>query len=177
MATSKQVKTWIEQAEADLVAARVRADGLGECHRRYWIQQSYEKAIKAFALMRWTGTAGDEAQFARLFLLQHSPLKTVVEANTPLSKPLHLLAREVEAFVRALDNAAMLLKIDATTPRNDPAEVSYRYPFLVDGGYVAPASYEEWDAYQGNDAGAQAAVQRLLSSVKEEFKIFARTPK
>jgi hypothetical protein len=177
MATPTQVRTWIEQADADLVAARVEHDGLGECHRRYWIQQSYEKAIKAYALMRWTGGAGDEAQFARLFLLQHSPLTTVAEANTPLSKPLHLLAREVEAFVRSFDNATLLLKIDATTPRNDPAEVSYRYPFLVDGDYKAPASYDDWDAYQGNVAGAQAAVARLLGAVKDELKIFARTPK
>lgn len=177
MVTPKHVRTWIEQAEADLGAARVRDGALAECHRRYWIQQSYEKAIKAFALMRWTGAAGDEAQFARLFLLQHSPLKTVAEVDTPLSKPLHLLARVVEAFVRGLDNAGMLLKIDATTPRNDPAEVSYRYPFVVDGEYRAPASYEDWDAYQGNVAGAEAAVGRLLGAVKEELKIFARTPK
>jgi hypothetical protein len=90
---------------------------------------------------------------------------------------LYLLAREAEAFIRGLDNADILLKIDATTPRNDPAEVSYRYPFLVDGEYKAPVSYEDWDAYQGNVVGAQAAVSRLLSAVKEELKIFARTPK
>jgi hypothetical protein len=177
MATSKQVKTWIQQAEADLDAARVEDARLGECHRRYWIQQSYEKAIKAYALMRWTGAAVDEPQFARLFLLQHSPLKTVTEATTPLSKPLHLLAREVETFVRRLDNHDLLLKIDATTPRNEPAEVSYRYPFLVDDEYRAPVFYREWDAYQGNFAGAQAAVGRLLSAVKDELKIFARSPK
>jgi hypothetical protein len=177
MATLTQVRTWIEQANADLVAAEVEDARLRECHRRYWIQQSYEKAIKAYALMRWTGGANDDAQFARLFLLQHSPLKTVAQANTPLSKALHLLAREVEAFVRILDNADLLLKIDATTPRNDPVEVSYRYPFLVEGEYKAPVSYEDWDAYQGNVTGAQAAVKRLLSAVKEELKIFARTPK
>ena len=177
MATTKHVKTWIEQAEADLVAAGVVTDGVGECHRRYWMQQSCEKAIKALALMRWTGSLGDDAQFTKEFLLQHSPLKAVAELNTSLSKPLHLLAREVEAFVRALDNSAALLKIDATTPRNDPAKVSYRYPFIVDGDYVAPASYDEWDAYQGNQAGAEAAVRRLIGAVKDEFKIFARTPK
>src|SRR5262245_30106391 len=63
MATPKQVKTWIEQARADLVASRAEAGGIRECHRRYWIQQSYEKSIKAYALMRWTGTALDEAEF------------------------------------------------------------------------------------------------------------------
>ncbi|MEZ4301864.1 MAG: hypothetical protein R3B70_43420 [Polyangiaceae bacterium] len=150
---------------------------MGECHRRYWIQQSYEKTIKAYALMRWGGAPADEPEFARLFLLQHSPLKTVGLATTPLSKGLRLLRREVEAFVRGLDNADLLLRIDATTPRNDPNEVSYRYPFLVDGDFVAPVAYSEWDAYQGNVAGALAAVERLLAAVKDELRIFARTPK
>jgi hypothetical protein len=177
MATPKQVRTWIEQAEADLTAAGEDAAGLRECHRRYWIQQSYEKAIKAYALMRWSGTAADDTEFARLFLLQHSPLKAVVDANAPLSKPLRLLAREVESFVRGLDNADMLLKIDATTPRNDPAQISYRYPFIEAGDYVAPASFEGWDAYQGNVAGACAAVGRLLGAVRKELKIFVRRPK
>jgi len=177
MATPQQVKTWIAQAEADLVAAQVVAAGLGECHRRYWIQQSYEKGIKAYALMRWTGDADHDAEFARLFLLQHSPLKTVLDASAPLSKPLHLLAREVEVFVRGLDNADLLLKIDATTPRNDPGEISYRYPFTANGDYVAPASFGDWDAYQGNVVGVRAAVRRLLGAVKDPLKLFARTPK
>jgi hypothetical protein len=177
MATPKQVRTWLDQANFDIGASRVEAEGLQACHQRYWIQQSYEKSIKAYALMRWRGAPADEAEFTRLFLLQHSPLKTLSQANTPLSKALHLLAREVEAFVRGLDNADLLLRIDATTPRNDPAEVSYRYPFVVDGDYVAPGAYDGWDRYQGNVAGARAAVARLLAAVHEELRIFARTPK
>lgn len=177
MITPAQVRAWIEQSEADLLAARTDADGLRECHRRYWIQQSYEKAIKAYALMQWTGSDEEEAQFARLFLLQHSPLTHVQGTGTPLSKPLHLLTRQVLTFVRGLDNGALLLKIDGTTPRNDPSEISYRYPFLAEDAYVAPASFEDWDGYQGNMAGVRAAVARLLTEVKAELKIFARTPK
>jgi hypothetical protein len=177
MATPKQVRTWIEQAEADLAASRAKADGIRECHRRYWLQQSYEKSIKAYALMRWTGSAAQEREFAHLFLLQHSPLKTVSDANAPLSKELHLLRREVLAFVHGLDNDKFLLQIDATTPRNDPAEVSYRYPFISDGDYVPPAAYEAWDTYQGNVEGALAAVGRLLKAVKDELSFFARKPK
>jgi hypothetical protein len=128
-------------------------------------------------MMRWVGSAADEGELARLFLLQHSPLKTVSHVNAPLSKTLHLLSREVEGFVRGLDNADILMRIDATTPRVDPAEVSYRYPFISDGDYVAPAAYEGWDAYQGNVAGARAAVARLLAAVKDDLRIFARTPK
>jgi hypothetical protein len=177
MATPTQVRRWVQQAEADLQASRATAESLGECHRRYWIQQSYEKAIKAYAMMRWAGTPAEEAEFTRLFLLQHSPLKNVSTAGAPLPKALHLLLREVLAFVLGLDNSELLLKIDATTPRNDPAEISYRYPFIVDGDYIAPISFDEWDGYQGNGAGAQAAVTRLLSAVKDELRTFARKPK
>jgi len=178
MSTPKQVRTWIEQAEADLRASRATAPELAECHRRYWVQQSYEKAIKAYALMRWAGAAADEPEFTRMFLLRHSPLKTIDQPPTPLSKRLHLLRRDVKAFVMRLDNVDLLLQIDATTPMNDPGEVSYRYPFIIaDGEYVAPAAYEGWDRYQGNLAGALAAVGRLIGAVKEELKVFARTPK
>lgn len=176
MATRRQVEAWLEQAEADLRAATATSAELQECHRRYWLQQSYEKSIKAYALMRWNGVAAEEKEFSRVFLLQHSPLRVVSEVSTPLSKAMHLLRREVESFVRSLDNAAILLKIDATTPRNDPAEVSYRYPFLHAGEYVPPARFEEWDSYQGNAQGAQAAVTRLLRAVKDELRIFARAP-
>lgn len=177
MPTSRRVKTWVEQAEADLRASRATHESLGECHCRYWIQQSYEKAIKAYAIMRWSGTAADDVEFTRLFLLQHSPLRTINTANAPLSKPLHLLRRDVIGFVRGLDNGEILLQIDATTPRNDPAEVSYRYPFVFNGADVAPVSFDGWDSYQGNIAAVQAAVRRLLSAVKAELSVFARTPK
>jgi hypothetical protein len=44
MATSKQVKAWVEQAKTNPLASKVTTIGIGECHRRYWIQQAYEKA-------------------------------------------------------------------------------------------------------------------------------------
>lgn len=99
------------------------------------------------------------------------------EAHAPLSKALYLLSREVGSFVRDLDSAEMLLRIDATTPRSHPDEVSYRYPFRVGGEYLPPASFGGWDAYQGNIVGAQAAVDRLIGAVKDELRIFARRPK
>jgi hypothetical protein len=178
MATRQQVKAWIEQADADLLAARAESADLRECHRRYWIQQAYEKAIKAFALMRWNGGVEEHAQFERLFLLQHSPLKTVAETNTPLSKALHLLEREVQSFVRKnlAGEASTLLKIDSTTPRNAPEEISYRYPFLVDGEYTAPTAYEDWDGYQGSFMAARGAVERLLRAVRDELKLFGLKP-
>jgi hypothetical protein len=178
VATREQVEAWVEQAEADLQAASVASSSLRECHRRYWLQQSYEKSIKAYALMRWRGDAADEREFTKVFLLQHSPLKSMSDVSTPLSRAMYLLRREVEAFVRSLDNDSLLMQIDATTPRNDPAEVSYRYPFLLrDGSYVPPASFEGWDDYQGNEKDARAAVTKLLRAVKGELRTFARAPR
>lgn len=177
MATPRQVRSWIDQAEADLAAARVEAVGIAECHRRYWLQQSYEKAIKALALMKWTGGAADEAEFARQFLLQHSPLKKVGTTPTPLSKALRALARVLDAQVHGMDNGNILLRIDATTPTSDPVEVSYRYPFLRDGQFLPPASFDDWDLYQGNFMAAESAVRRLIGVVKDELKLFALTPK
>lgn len=51
MSTLRQVKAWLDQAKYDLGASRVADINVRDCHRRYWIQQSYEKAIKAYALM------------------------------------------------------------------------------------------------------------------------------
>jgi hypothetical protein len=177
MATTKQVKAWIDQAEADLAAAKSQGDGISECHRRYWIQQSYEKAIKALALMKWAGGATDEAEFARQFLLQHSPLKRVGTNISTLSKALLLLARELVRQISALDNGQLLLKIDATTPTSLPSEVSYRYPFQHDGEFVSPASFAGWDLYQGDFMAVESAVRRLIGVVKDELKLFGRTPK
>ena len=159
MAQPDEIECWLTQAEADLRSGDAEHPEIAECHRRYWIQQSCEKAIKAYALIRWTGSQAEEKQFAQLFLLCHSPLKSVATAKTPLSKALHVLAREVEVFVRGLDNHDLLLKIDATTPTASPDEVSYRYPFRVGNKLKPPSEFDEWDTYQGNHGGAVAAVR------------------
>ena len=49
MATPTQVEQWLLQAEADLRASEALAADIRENHRRYWIQQAYEKAMKAWA--------------------------------------------------------------------------------------------------------------------------------
>jgi hypothetical protein len=127
--------------------------------------------------MKWTGSAADDAEFAKQFLLQHSPLKRVGKNTSTLSKALWLLARELVSQIGALDNGPLLLKIDATTPTSDPAEVSYRYPFRHNGDYVSPASYSDWDLYQGDSMAVKSAVGRLIGVVRDELKLFGRTPK
>jgi len=176
MARPEDADCWLVQANADLLAANAEHQDIAECHRRFWIQQSYEKAIKAYAIIRWSGAAEDERQFARLFLLKHSPLKTLASAGDPLPKSLHMLSREVEVFVRELDNSDLLLRIDAAEAVTDPDQVSYRYPFLVEDELKAPSEYEDWNVYQGNRTGALAAVRRLIAAVRDELRVARRRP-
>jgi HEPN domain-containing protein len=177
MALLEDVSNWLAQAEADLRAARAEHADVAECHRRYWIQQSYEKAIKAYAIIRWRGHPTDE-QFRKEFLRRHSPLKGVEPGKASLSKNLHVLARDVGTFVRGLDNAELLLKIDDTETSADPAKVSYRYPFYgSDARLAAPCVYDGWDGLLGNREGATAAVDRLIRAVRNELKVAARRPR
>jgi hypothetical protein len=176
MAQLEDAAIWLTQAEADLRAARAEHGDVAECHRRYWLQQSYEKAIKAYALIHWKGPANDK-QFRTQFLLKHSPFKSVGAGASPLSLLLHKLMRQLETFVRRLDNAGLLLKIDDTETSSKPDQVSYRYPFFEGGNLVAPCEYEGWEGYLSNREGATAAVDRLLRAVGKELKVAKRGPR
>ncbi len=184
MATPEQVRTWLHQAEADLAAAQVNAQGIKECHQRYWIQQCFEKALKAYALILFNGSDAEDAALCKL--LSHSPMKRLEEhADDPQSnlpnmlerKHLWVLRREVEAFVGSLDNATFLKKIDALEPTHQNDNVSYRYPFMADDGYVAPAAFADWRLHLGDLMGAIAAVKTLVSEVGAAYKGFKRGPK
>jgi len=180
MVPHKQVKAWVRQAEADLNASKAETASLAECHRRYLIQQSYEKAIKALALMLWESATSEETtQFDRLFLGQHSPLKTLAEAADSLYRPLYLLNRQLKTFLMGLDNGALLLKIDATKPMKKDDKVSYRYPFVDEesGSYTAPVDFDGWDNYQGERRDALKCVTQLLGAVGDQLKLYARKPK
>ena len=178
MVLADKILAWIAQAEADFLAAGVKADGIAECHRRFWLQQSYEKSIKALGLMLWTGTTADERDFEKIFLV-HSPLESLSEAhgNKLLSKSLFLLKRNLDAEINKLDSDGVLRKVDGTIPKKEVNEISYRYPFINDGRYLAPVHFEGWDGYQGPLDGVQASARRLLKLVKNQSKKFSRGPK
>ncbi len=176
MATPKQVEQWLRQAEEDLRAAEADAEGVSENHKRYWLQQSYEKAIKAWGLMKWRHDADDEAQFHHVFLRRHSPFLYMDNTNAPLPKTIHLLQREARAFVNGFAYSAVLIKIDATTPEFDETKVSYRYPFLVGEEHIAPSNYDAWDAYQGEWGEVRRSVRNFIRDVRAEFAIFRRAP-
>lgn len=176
MATPKQVEQWLRQAEEDLRAAAADADGISENHRRYWLQQSYEKAIKAWGLMRWRHNADDERQFHNVFLRRHSPFFVIDTTNALLPKSIHLLQREARAFVNRLAYGDVLIKIDATTPEFDETKVSYRYPFVADDEHIAPSAYDGWNAYQGEWGEVRRSVRTFIREVRAELTIFRRGP-
>ncbi len=175
MATPRQVEQWLIQADADLKASEAHAEGIYESHRRYWLQQAYEKAMKAWGLMKWRFNAADEARFHQVFMRRHSPFLSIDTTNAP-PKSIHLLQREAGVFVRRLAYRDVLMKLDATTPELDETQVSYRYPFLEDGNHVAPSLYEHWDAYQGEAGEVGRSVRRFIQEVRGELAIFRRTP-
>jgi hypothetical protein len=165
----ERLKAWLRQARADLEAGR--SESGQECHRRYWLQQSCEKCIKALGLLMWAGPAADEGAFRTHFLHRHSPLKQLaaeISKSPALPKSLRLLLRQIETELTQLDGEGLLRKVDGTTPTTDPTDVSYRYPFRDSAGKdVAPRDWTstEWDAYQGNATGVAAAVERFLRAL------------
>ncbi|HEX3775064.1 MAG TPA: hypothetical protein VHV51_11410 [Polyangiaceae bacterium] len=177
MVTPRQVEQWLLQAESDLDAAEATAEGISESHTRYWLQQSYEKAIKAWGLMNWPFSADDEAQFHHVFLRRHSPFLFIDNTNAPLPKSIHLLRRAARTFVNGLAYRNVLVKLDGTTPEFDETKVSYRYPFIADGEHVAPCAYEGWNAYQGESGEVRRSVRNFIREVRGELTLFGRAPK
>ncbi|WP_437877944.1 hypothetical protein [Sorangium sp. So ce513] len=178
MADRAQIDAWLRQAKADLQAGRTQSDDVSEDHRRYWLQQCCEKALKALGLLLWRGPASDDGMFRAHFLHKHSPLKELQQAAA-LPKSLKLLLREIEVELGKIDGAALLRKVDATTPTVDPTGVSYRYPFrAASGQHVAPCEWvtADWDGYQGNALGITAALDRFIKAVENAVKRQQRGP-
>jgi hypothetical protein len=173
MADKQELLAWLRQARADLDACVPGSAGLAECHRRYLLQQACEKGTKALGLVLWDERSADVASFNRFFLHRHDPLARL-QAQPDLPRSLWALLRQVDAELGSIDNADLLRRVDATSPSTDPAEVSYRYPFVDTrtGAVVAPVDLDtnSWDAYQGNEMGVSRAVGRLLDRVEGRIR-------
>ncbi|HEY1537367.1 MAG TPA: hypothetical protein VGF76_25275 [Polyangiaceae bacterium] len=130
--------------------------------------------MKAWGLMKWPYNAEDEGQFHHVFLRRHSPFLFIDSATGSLPTSIYLLQREARRFVRGLPYNDVLVKLDATTPESDETKVSYRYPFVSNGEYIAPCDYEDWDAYQGERGEVYRAVRRFIKEVRSELTYFRR---
>ena len=188
-------KVWLRQARRDLAAARGGVSD--ECHRRYWYQQSYEKAIKAYAI---TLVTSKDAQvlsgFRDAFLRHHAPLAVAKESgeegiealedrlrrNYPkrweeIVKTVVNVRRLTESFVDNLNHARSVRKIDSTHPSLAVSAVSYRYPFQPKGSKqsVAPADWKGWSSYQGVESTIQKALDELIDGVALQVGSYARS--
>lgn len=180
-----QADIWIAQARADLEASR--ANMVYECHKRYWLQQACEKGIKALGIVIWRHEPPLDGLFRRYFLHKHSPIAQLKRdlndnPNPDLvthSRRFTLLMNQIETELRKLDGGPLLLKVDSTTPTTNPTDVSYRYPFRDSANnLVAPRDWKtaDWDAYQGNTVGVNQAIERLLHSVENLYRVSRRAP-
>ncbi|HEX7601229.1 MAG TPA: hypothetical protein VF316_06470 [Polyangiaceae bacterium] len=187
---------WLRQAKADEAASRATG-ALAECHRRYFLQQAYEKAVKALALACLTRKQSKDKQLSSAlgehFLHHHTPwtvfstkddaawadeLRLAYGAHGPtLLRELKLLRQQVA--VRMQDRADGRVvdawkQIDGTRPRKAVDAVSYRYPFVddahVDG--VAPKDWNGWSEYQGKEDVVRDAVAQLLRRAGDQVRIW-----
>lgn len=166
----ERLKAWLRQARADWRAGQ--AQDISPCHRRYFLQQACEKGIKSLGIILWGQREHDEGLLRHYFLSRHSPLKhlaTEVQNDDAVPRSLRFLLRQIETELATLDGSSVLQRVDATTPTMNPADPSYRYPFVDGSGKdVAPVDWTEtdWDAYQGNAPGIVAAAGRFLSALE-----------
>ena len=192
---------WLRQAKADAAASRVKGQ-LAECHRRYLLQQAYEKGVKALALACLTKKQGNKKQFASAlgdcFLHHHTPFtvfSTKVDAEwaeelrqaygrdwETLLKGLKVLRTEVAKRRQNGADAKTIAawkKIDGTRPIKAVNAVSYRYPFVDPAQKfpegVSPADWSDWNSYQGVDVVARGAVAELLERAGRQVAIWHKS--
>lgn len=178
-------KLWLQQAKADRDASK--ATKIADCHKRYLLQQAYEKGIKALGLAcmnehqeknkKITSALGD------YFLHHHTPM-TVFSSEDDAER-LAELQRDYPGFGETVHRQLKIIRtrivtilrdgtnqkvvktweqIDATRPTKSLDSVSYRYPFVdaqsIDG--IAPCAWTGWDGYQGQEQEVRDAVDELL---------------
>jgi hypothetical protein len=173
------------------------AKGLSKCHTRYLLQQAYEKGLKALGIAMLSPKLLADKQFTSVlgdyFLHHHTPMTvlsesgdedTVAELKRAFPKDWERLLKQLKTFRielkrRLLDDSDDSLrraweKVDATRPSKDPTIVSYRYPFFDGDEQVAPASWQDWDDYQGPEATVGGAVDELLKRAGHAVTIAQR---
>jgi methylphosphotriester-DNA--protein-cysteine methyltransferase len=188
---------WLKQARADEKASRTA--GLAECHRRYLLQQAYEKGVKALALACLTTKQAKDKQFAsalgECFLHHHTPVTVFSnkddaaweeELRASYKGNWEKLLRELKTVRRTLATALgresdkrivdAWQKIDGTRPSKVIDAVSYRYPFIQDAypDGVAPSEWNGWAAYQGEADHVRNAVVTLLERAGQQVKTWLR---
>ena len=176
-------RSYLEQAKADFRASRVTHDDVRPCHTRYWLQQAYEKAMKAHMLAKLGQEDKEVEQVLRDTILgSHSPLADFrpgedlgeLEKRWTRQVPNHwkrglkvlkMLRREAYGLLHGQRGANVLAKLDATRQSIRVDLPSYRYPFFQGNEQIIPSRWEGWDDYQGALDDVVSAVGDLLGIV------------
>lgn len=175
-ADQDEVWAWLEQAKADLQAASVLVDENTESHRRYWLQQAYEKAVKAFGLSLLESPSEEHrAELRGGFLRHHDPVRSF-EAHPPASKVISALKRRLSTFVRSHPEYPTLDRLEEHKARLDSSSMSYRYPFkrAQDATWIAPARFADWSELLGSFDKSREAVRSFVTAVENEHKKMRR---
>jgi hypothetical protein len=189
---------WLQQAKADEAASRAKGP-LAECHRRYLLQQAYEKAVKAFALACLAPKQRAKKQFASAlgdcFLHHHTPMTVFAtkddadwadelrsaygSSGAELVKELKALRNQVATRMKdGADTKTVEAweRIDGTRPTKAVDAVSYRYPF-IDPAHpegVAPKDWRGWDSYQGSEDAVREAIADLLKRAGKQIAVWQK---
>lgn len=176
-------RSYLEQAKADFRVSQVKHADVRACYTRYFLQQAYEKAIKAYMLAKLGQEhANIELILRDTILGSHSPLAdfrpqqdlTELEERLMRQYPDHwqrgikvlkTLRREAYNVLVGRRGANVLVQIDATRQSIRADVPSYRYPFFSGTETVVPLSWDGWDGYQGPFDDVVVAVRDLLDTV------------
>jgi hypothetical protein len=185
MPTFPAPRTYLQQARADFRACQLQTSDFAECHRRYFLQQAFEKALKSFLLVK-LGVGNEDEQVEFLLrdtiLGSHSPLADfppgadLAELEEQLVrrypkhwergiKLLKMLRREAAGLIERSGAGPVLRKIDGTRQSIRAQVPSYRYPFFEDRLEITPATWGAWDTYQGTWHTVVPAVHNLIETV------------
>ena len=168
------VEAWVRQARADLRAGGSVSRSAVHCHGRYWLQQACEKGLKAMGLLLWDEKNNPVAAtraFKANFSGNHSPLKKLDAhlARGGVDPSLTAFQRQLRTELNAIDPKKVLDRVDGTTPSQNPADPSYRYPFQDGLLLRAPMDWKakDWTGYQGHKRSVVVAITRLLERVED----------
>jgi hypothetical protein len=172
-----EASRFLVQARADLRASE--CPDLPACHRRYWIQQCCEKAVKALGISLWSKPLGKpreaDHEFTRRFRLEHSPLAGLDEATKAPGSHLKAFKRLLMGELRDFPELAALLKVDALAQSANSEKPSLRYPFVdrTTGEWVAPVEWDEsdWDRLIGGpESQHRQAASRLVGHIETHLR-------
>jgi HEPN domain-containing protein len=171
---------WLTQARADLKAATTIAPTIAECHRRYWLQQTVEKALKAYAISLLPDDLSQRENEAltALLLRHHAPLsematwskdEIVAKWGIRAYKRLRFLKTYLNDLVANDAAGSSIRQVDDTKPSLSSKEVSYRYPFFRQDRLVAPVEWQEWAGYQGDETKLCRDIEAFIGTVGKQL--------